>query len=189
MRVVASVAAVFAAVAAAGASAAPDAELLIRPAIGVGKLRLGMTEREVRRAMGAPRVVLRRAAGFGRQTVEYEYGFGDYGVRLFGPPSRLRVVQVTTVLRRERTARGIGPGALERRLLRAYPGLRCQRLPTIRAAGTTYVTADERSCTLFTPSGRRTTFVSGVPRNATFVLARDWVRQARVLEVRVSEPS
>jgi hypothetical protein len=179
------VAGVAGSVLASAAGAASEMSLLIRPGQAIGKIRLSMTEAELRRAMGRPRVAIRRDAGFGRGTVEYEFGFGDYGVRLFGAPGRLRVVRVSTLLRRERTSKGIGPGSLERNLIRAYPDLRCPRLATTVAAGTTYVTADERTCTLFAGSGRRTVFVTGVWRSATLISLRDWARRARVLEVSV----
>jgi hypothetical protein len=116
MRTVALLALLVAALAAARASAAPESASLIRPAQGIGKIRLGMTDAELRRAMGRPRVSIGRTAGFGRRTVDYEFGFGEYAARLFGSPGRLRVVRVTTTLRRERTAKGIGPGSSERAL-------------------------------------------------------------------------
>ena len=186
MRWVAPIAVLVAAGTVAGATAAPSSVMLIRPAQGIGKIRLGMTETELRRAMGRPRVLIRRAASFGIRTVDYEYGYGDYQVRLFGAPDRLRVVRVNTPLSRERTAKGIGPNSLERDLLRAYPAIRCQRLPTTVAVGTTYVAIDERTCTLFGASGRRTTFISGWRRRTTLVPLRDWPRRARVLEVGVA---
>jgi hypothetical protein len=167
------------------ASARTDSAFVIRPGQAIGKIRLAMTEAELRRVMGRPRVAVRRAAGFGRTTVEYEYGFGDYAVRLFGTRGRLTVVRVSTLLRRERTPRGIGPGSLERRLIRAYPRLRCQRLDTTVAAGTTYVRTDERTCTLFAASGRRTVFLTGVRRSGFLVPLRDWPRVARVIEVSI----
>ena len=123
----------------------------------------------------------------GTRTVDYEFGSGSYAVQVLGAPGRFPVVRVHTPLRRERTPRGIGPGSLERKLLRAYPATRCERLATLVASGTTWVTVDERTCTLFAPSGRRTTFVTGVPRNVTFVALRDWSSRARVLEIGISE--
>lgn len=179
---------VFGAALVSSAGASREENLRIRLAQGIGKIRLGMTEPALRRAMGRPQTVTRRSAGFGRQTIEYEYAYGGYRARLYGSPGRLRVVRASTVLRRERTPQGVGPGTLEQRLRRTYPRLRCQRLPTVVAAGAPYVTVDERTCMLFTASGRRTAFVTGVPRNATFVLVRDWNRLARVLEVSVGEP-
>ena len=186
MRRIVPLAFLLAAFAAAGASAATESTQLIRPSQGIGKVRLGMSDADLRRVLGRPRVAIPRSAGFGRRTVDYEFGYGEYGVRLFGTPGRLRVVRVTTTLRRERTPSGIGPGSSERALLRAYPALRCPRLATLVAHGTVYVTTDERECTLRTPSGRRTVFVSGVGRGALLVRLRDWDRQARVLEVAVA---
>ncbi len=49
---------------AGAARAAPHSTLLIRPAQSIGKIRLAMTDAQLRRVMGRPRVVIRRAAGF-----------------------------------------------------------------------------------------------------------------------------
>ena len=51
MRFVALLAVVLAALAAASASAAPESNLRITPGVGIGKLRLGMTEAQVRRLL------------------------------------------------------------------------------------------------------------------------------------------
>ena len=184
-----AVALVLAGLLAAQGAARSDASLLIRPARSIGKIRLGMTEAQLRRAMGKPRAVVPRSASFGLRSVDYEYGFAHYVVRLFGAPGRLRVVSVGTTLRRERTARGIGPGSLERALVLAYPTVRCQRLQTWRSSGggVTYVISSRRACTLFTPGGRRTTFTSAPP-SGPFLSPARWLAVARVVEVAVAEP-
>lgn len=151
-----------AATTAAGAPAAPQRDVLIRPGAGIGKFRLGMTEAELRKAVGRPRYVVPRAPTFGLRTVEYQYGLGaEYIATLVGRPGRLRVARIRTIARRERTPRRIGPFSGERALLRAYPGVRCTPLPERTRAGITYLETLSRTCTLFTASGRRTIFRTG----------------------------
>jgi hypothetical protein len=172
---------------AASAGAASSEQRLIRPAIGIGKLRLGMTEAEVRRTMGRPRFVVNRRAAFGFRSVEYQYGLAEYTVRLFGRARRLRAVRVGTTLVRERTPRGLGVGSLERTVLRAYPSMRCQPLRTYRSGSATIVATVQRECTLFTPSGRRTIFTTDVQERMFEVITpRMWAARARVIEVSVA---
>ena len=191
MRVAALLVVVVAGLAAMQASAAPDANLRIRPGVGIGKLRLGMTEAQVRRALGKPRAVVQRGGSFGLRRIEYEYGFAEYVVRLAGRSGRLRVVAVGTTLRRERTAKGIGPGSRERDAVRAYPAVRCARLQLAHAPGgrtTPYVVTTRRACTLFAANGRRTTFASSPPRGSPFMPPAQWAASARIVDVTISEP-
>jgi hypothetical protein len=184
--------AALAASAAADAGARPDANLLIRPGQGIGKVRLGMTEAELRSAMGRPRSVIPRSGAFGLRTLEYEYGYAAYVVRLFGRTGRLRVVRVSTTLASERTPARVGVGSREATLLRTYRRLRCERLRTGSIAGVVYVGNQQRDCTLVAPSGRRTVFTSWIRRNETIgenISVDRWHRQARVIEVSVSATS
>lgn len=193
LLVLLAVAPLVAAVAGA-ASAAPQADLVIRPGQGIGKFRLGMTETEIRRAAGKPRYVVPRGRTFGVRTVEYQYGLGaEYTVLLVGRPGRARVTRVSTVTRRERTSKGIGPLSTERALLRAYPGARCTPLRTGTIGGTVYLATLTRTCTLSSASGRRTVFrtgwaapdpPSGRPRIRPTL--ENYSRYARVSEVIVS---
>ena len=153
---------VAAAFGAAGVSAAPQADLLIRPGHGIGKFRLGMSRAEVLGAVGKPRYVVPRGRTFGLVTVEYQYGPGaEYIATLVGRPGRLRVTRVSTIARRERTPKGVGPFSTERALLRAYPATRCTRLRTGTIGGMVYLMTLTRTCTLVTASGRRTVFRTG----------------------------
>jgi hypothetical protein len=171
-------------------NAGPEASTLIRPAVGIGKLRLGMTEAQVRRTMGRPRFVVTRRAAFGFRSVEYQYGLAEYTVRLFGRPGRLRAVRVGTTLLRERTPQGVGVGSLERMVLRAYGSTRCQRLRTLRSGSVNLVVTVQRECTLFAPSGRRTIFTTDVhERMFEVITPAIWANRARVIEVSVAAPS
>jgi hypothetical protein len=175
------------ALAAGSAGAAPERTALIRPAQGIGKLRLGMSQPEVRRALGRPRAVVRRPAGFGLRSIEWEYGYASYRVRFFGPAGRLRTTRIGTTLRRERTPRNVGVGSRERAVRRVYPGLRCERLELFRAGPVTHVVTSERDCTLVAPSGRRTIFTSTAGPEGPLVPPGEWERRAQVVEVSVAE--
>jgi hypothetical protein len=190
MRFVALLAVVVAAVAAAQAGAAPQSNLRIFPGVGIGKLRLGMTEAQVRRAMGRPRFVVTRRAGFGLRSLEYQYGLAEYTVRLFGRPGRLRAVRVGTTLVRERTPLRVGVGSSERAIRRAYPALRCEPLETELFGSVRVVRTSQRECTLRAASGRRTIFTTAVlEKGFDVVTPRTWARRAEVIEVSVALPS
>ena len=179
-----AVAALAAAVGSTDGAAAPESGLVIRPGRAIGKFELGMTQQRLLRVAGRPRYAVPRGSSFGRRTVEYQYGFGaEYIVRLFGRPGRMRVTQVSTTLRRERTPQGIGPGTRERNLRRAFPSIRCERLvPT--GVALRYV-AHARDCKLFSASGTRTMFRSAVD-SSYGVTAVEFVRKAVVTEVVVA---
>lgn len=183
-------AALAAAVPQAGAVVQRDA--LIRPGVGIAKLRLGMTSAQVRAAMGRPLAVLPRQGSFGREAVEWQYGYGTYTVRLEGRRNALRVVAMATTARSERTRQGFGVGTLESRLERAYGArLRCERLRTGRAGegrSVFIVVLDAtRDCVTTHESGSRTVFVTWVKPNeiGTSPTADRWEKEARVLEVQV----
>ena len=163
MKLLAPLVAVVAAIVAAGTSAAaPQSNLVIRPGAGIGKFRLGMSAADVRRSAGRPTFVVPRGRTFGLVTVDYQYGLGaEYIATLVGRPGRMRVTRISTIARRERTPRGVGPFSTERALLRAYPAVRCTRLRTGYIGGVPYLATLTRTCTLLAPSGRRTVFRSG----------------------------
>jgi hypothetical protein len=86
-----------AAVTAAPTASAPSSTRLIRLGVGIGKIRLGMTYAEVRRALGRPQLVNRRQdRGFGNRYIEYLWNYDEWRVGLLGPRGRERVVRVST---------------------------------------------------------------------------------------------
>lgn len=92
---------------------APATETTIVPGIGIGDVRLGMSEAQVKKALGKWRYVNERKGthlsvgwGFAAWTVDFING---------------RVVQVATAVRAQRTKLNIGPGSTWRALVRAYP--------------------------------------------------------------------
>ena len=184
---------VLAAAAALPAGAAPQRDLLIRPGVGIGKVRLGMTVPQLRAAMGRPLAVLPQEARFGRQAVEWQYGYGSYIVRLEGRRNALRVVGVSTTILKERTREGFGVGTLESRVERAFAGrIRCERLRTGTIGGSdhTIIVLDRnRDCVLTHADGRRTIFVTWVKPVETYdglATPERWEKEAQVLEVAVS---
>ena len=176
-------------VAAASAAAAPTSDALIRPGKAIGKARLGMSEADVRHALGRPLAVVRKRVGFGREEVELQYADGYLFVHLRGPRSALRIVRIVTFQRSERTAAGVGVGSRERALLRAYRGkLRCSKLETERRAGTVFVVAD-RTCTLAAGAARTVFRIDGRVESTwdttRWSRLEEWPRNARIVEVRV----
>jgi hypothetical protein len=172
--------AVLASILGAGATApaagAPGATTLIRPGVGIGKVRLGMTQAHVRRVLGPHMVVNARERRFGLTYLELAYDYSAYTVGFFGAPGNLRVVSVATSLRRERTRNGLGPGTSLRALRRALRGEQCR----LRRAAQNSMFRTE--CILHAPSGARTTFIAGRDCSAYVHRCDRWV----VFEVAVS---
>jgi hypothetical protein len=121
----------------ASAGAAPTRDALLRPGIGVGKVRLGMTVAQVRSALGGPgRLVRRHRDRLGIEYVEYAWGANvHWAVGFYGQAARARVVLVETT-RRERTRSGVGIGSTERALRRVL-GTRCKGPPKPQLPGAT----------------------------------------------------
>lgn len=142
-------------VAAADVASAPDSSELIRPGVGIGKVRLGMTQAQVRRALGQRQAIVNvRERRFGLLYLEVAYDYSAYTVGFFGGPGRLRVVSVATALRRERTRTGLGPGSSLRRLRRVLTGEQCRRRKVVTFVGI------QTECSVLAPSGARTTFIA-----------------------------
>jgi hypothetical protein len=158
------------------AAGSTRANELIRPGVGIGKVRLGMTQAQVRRALGPHMAVNARERRFGRLYLELAYDYSAYTVGFFGAPGRLRVVSVATSLRRERTRTGLGPGTSLRVLRRALRGERCRVRRGPQAA------MFRTECVLHAPSGARTTFVASRDCWSYIYTCGPWV----VFEVAVS---
>lgn len=170
---------------AAGASASTERGALIRPGVGIGKVRLGMKLAQVRAAWGAPQAVTVRKRKRGGRIVELQYDFAAYVTTLSGLRGRERVIAVCTTLAKERLPQGVGVGSLERRLQRVFRGaLRCEILP-VRPGEPVIFASARRRCTLGDRHGRHTVFTSGIhlryPWDARLVA--DWARLARVTGV------
>jgi hypothetical protein len=141
--------------AAADVSASPDVSELIRPGVGIGKVRLGMTQAQVRRALGQRHAIVNvRERRFGLVYLELAYDYSAYTVGFFGAPGKLRVVSVATSLRSERTRNGLGPGTSLRALRRVLRGERCRRRTVVTFVGF------QTECSVLAASGARTTFIA-----------------------------
>jgi hypothetical protein len=180
--VLAATAAVFA----SAASATPQRDELIRPGVGIGKVRLAMTEAQVRRALGRPFATRSKREGFGRLRVELQFEDGFTFVTLTGRRGALRVIGVSTIKQTERTPSGVGVGTTERRLARIYKSLRCERLRVTNFRGQNFITGP-RTCTLPGPRGTRTVFISHRRREwqGGRITQQNWPDAAAVLEIGV----
>jgi hypothetical protein len=174
---------------AAGGTAGASSQL-IRHGVGIGAVRLGMTEAEVRAALGRPTALVRSRTAFGGTRLELQFDEAAYAVVLRRRAGGLRVVAVSTILSRERTREGLGVGSPEARVRRAYGArLRCEPLrtkPFDSASDARVLVSKERNCTLTTPGATQTVFRSVV--KGRFPWSRltpdDWPR-ARVYVVTV----
>ena len=175
---------------AASASGSTERDALIRPGVGIGKVRLGMTLAQVRAAWGAPQAVTVGKRKGGGRTVELQHDFAAYVATLSGLRGHERVIAVGTTLAKERLPQGVGVGSLERRLQRVFRSdLHCELVP-ISPGSTVIFASARRRCTLGDRRRRHTVFASGLhlryPWDARPVA--DWARLARVMEVVVRAP-
>ena len=110
------------AVAVSGGAAAPARDALLRPGVGAGKLRLGMTFTQVRSVLGTPvRVERRERYGFRGDYVQYVWGVDEaWQVGVVGERAATARVVLIHTWRPERTRAGVGVGSthatLQRRL-------------------------------------------------------------------------
>lgn len=170
--------AVVVAAAAVTAHGARQRDALVRPGVGIGKIRLGMTPAQVFRALGRTQVVNRRIRyGFGTRYVEYGWDYTSWSVGFTGRENSLRVSKVATTLRRERTRGGVGVGTSVRALLRVYPSAQCVgRWYSDPDPGTWVYIGRQPTMTAFNikydgPGSRG--------RVAEVVVQRDWITRSR----------
>jgi hypothetical protein len=172
------------------AGAVSDSSQLIRHGVGIGKVRLGMTEGQVRAALGRPTAVVRERTPFGGTRLELQFDEASYAVVLRRRAGGFRAVAVSTVVARERTREGLGVGSLETRVRRAYGAdLRCEPLrsrPWDSASDARVLVSNERNCILPTTGRTETVFRSVLKARFPWVRLKpaDWPR-ARVYVVTV----
>jgi len=176
----------------ASAGATTQRDALIRPGIGIGKVKLGMSLAQVRTAWGAPqaRIVSQER---GARKLELQYDYAAYVVTLRGDPRHERVVAIGTTLAKERTSQGVGVGSLERRLQGTFRSrLRCDRLDVVYMPRSSIpmLGSNERRCTLGTASAPHTVFTSRIRLDYAWDQhpPDDWSRLARVTEVVIEAP-
>ena len=103
---------------AVGASAT---ESTIYPGVGIGKVRLGMTAAQVKKALGRDALVNGRVTIGGTQYTELAWNFATWTVAFARTGRTLRAVQVATTVRTQKTPAGVGTTSLWRPLVHAYP--------------------------------------------------------------------
>lgn len=158
-------AATLTAVVAAGlASGGSTADRLIRPGVGIGKVRLGMNLAQVRRTLGNEFIVnRRRPRGFGRTYVELGWDHAWWRVGFIVSRGRYRAVLVSTRHRSERTRGGVGVGTTSRTLRRKLP-VRCPPARPPRDTTPPFGEPDlrPRGCILGASDARHTVFTVGL---------------------------
>jgi len=94
------------------AEATSSRDAAVRPGVGIGKLRLGMTLVDVRKALAQPLFVSQPTrVSRGARYLQYESDNGLWQVGLLGPRGRERLASISTQSRRERL-RNVGVGTL-----------------------------------------------------------------------------
>jgi hypothetical protein len=176
--------------AAAGAGIAGAAGLSIRPGVGIAMVRLGMTEAQLRLALGRPEAAHREPSTFGRVRAVLQYDGATYTVILDGRPGALRVTAVSTTLPRHRSPEGFGVGTPERALKARFASLvRCEPLSTVASSEGPFVARNQRwrRCVVSGPGATQVVWFTNLPQKLTnqlpFVRVTEWNRTARVVEV------
>jgi hypothetical protein len=102
-------------IAGAVAPGAIGVEWTINPGIGIGKVKLGMTEAQVKKALGKWRYVNEQKGN------HLNVSWGPFGTWWTVDFVSGKVVEVSTAIHSQRTTSGIGQGSSWRELVRAYP--------------------------------------------------------------------
>ena len=100
-------------------------ESTIVPGVGIGKVKLGMTQGQVLRLLGKDYLVNERATVGGASYRELQWNFASWSVGLLRTGTRWQVTQVATTVRGQRTASNIGAGSTLKGVLRAFPHVIC----------------------------------------------------------------
>ena len=118
------------------AASASATESTIYPGVGIGKVKLGMTGRAGRAALGQRLTVvdrLRRRRALRRARLELRQLDGRLRAKRAHPPRSSRCRRRCS--RQKHAAPASGTGSLWRRVVRAYPGGRCALATRSGAAG------------------------------------------------------
>jgi hypothetical protein len=107
------------------AGAASATESTIVRGTGIGKIHVGMTRAQVERVLGKDSLLNDRAQVGSTTYLELGWNFSTFSVGFLQTGSTLRVAQVATTLRGEKTATGIGVGSTFKAAAHAYPQAIC----------------------------------------------------------------
>ena len=120
----------------AAGPAEPLRDALVRPGKGIGKIQLGMTLTQVRRALG-PSTYVSHRIDYGTRgrylqlgwelpgRVSWEPNVWRVGLRSTSPKGALRVVRVSTTAPAQRTTSGLGVGSRTPEIARKLPRVDC----------------------------------------------------------------
>ena len=166
--------------------AAPSAsavESVLYPGVGIGKVKIGMSLKQVKHALGTPQLVNEKKGAY----TEYAWEFGAWTVGF----QNGKVVQISTTRPNQKTTSGLGLGSQIDKILKAFPGGVCT---SSRGFGSATV-PDPRFLGSYATEylaphkgGGQTVFVLHKPSQATnlnpFDQGKGWV----VTEVYVRQP-
>src|SRR5215208_3468204 len=96
-------------------------ESTIYPGVGIGKIKLGMTATQVKKALGVDYLKNKSETVAGKRYVEYGWNFSHWTVTFGQEGKTLRAVQVATDVHDQRTTKGIGYGSTWHKLVHTYP--------------------------------------------------------------------
>jgi hypothetical protein len=99
----------------------PHVQQRIVPGQAIGKVKLGTSLAQVKKALGAPEAVIHREQGpFGRQKVEYSWNFTEWRIAFRFDRTGSRAVTIRSSIRSERTKEGVGVGTPQGRVETAF---------------------------------------------------------------------
>jgi hypothetical protein len=107
------------------AGSASATESTIVPGVGIGKVKLGMTQSQVERVLGKDHIVNSEGIVGDARFRELAWNFASWSVVFLRTDWYWRVVQVETTLSPQQTTRGIGVSSPFKRVVGSYPQVFC----------------------------------------------------------------
>jgi hypothetical protein len=107
------------------AASASATESTIVPGVGIGKVKLGMTQAQVEKVLGKDHLVNARATVGGSAYRELAWNFSTWSVGFLRQGTTWRAVQVETTLSPQRTLAGIGVSSPFKQVVREYSQVFC----------------------------------------------------------------